>query len=68
MFTWIFVYLFKNEYFNARLHDSSLLIPRLQNTLSLSSFTAATAVVINVVSLNVKPDDYWKNLAGREME
>jgi putative flippase GtrA len=34
--------------------------------------TAATSVVVNVnvnvISLNVKPDVYWKNLAGREME
>ena len=50
MFTWILVYLCKNVYFNARLHDSSLHILRLQNTLSVSSFTAATSVVVNVVS------------------
>jgi Ca2+-binding EF-hand superfamily protein len=43
MFTWIFVYLYKNEYFNARLHDSSLHIPRLQKytgSLSLTSLSS----------------------------
>jgi hypothetical protein len=45
----------KNEYFNARLHDSSLHISRLQKY-NLTLFNViATAVVVNVVDAVISP-------------